>query len=114
MPDMKKSALLAASLLAASCALPLTGCAILVPNAKLRATKQTPGFKAGFSDGCSAATAVSADYSAEKFRDQAMYDSDENYRAGWSNGMHNCRPDNQRTNPNAGPVPDITPGAMKH
>ncbi|MGB8601801.1 MAG: hypothetical protein WCD42_06345 [Rhizomicrobium sp.] len=108
---MKKPLLIAVTVLAA---LSLTGCGILFPSAKMRATKNTPGFKAGFADGCSAATAPSADYSADKFRDKALYDSDANYRFGWGNGMANCRPSNERVNPNAGPVPDISPGAMPH
>lgn len=94
-------------------ALALAGCGILFPNAAMRATKNTPGFKSGFTDGCSAASAASADLSAEKFRDQALYDSDPNYRAGWANGMANCRTVNTQAGPNAGPVPDISPGAKK-
>ena len=37
-------------------ALALTGCGIFFPSAKMRAAKNTPGFKAGFSDGCASAT----------------------------------------------------------
>lgn len=92
----------------------LSACGILFPSAKMRATKNTPGFKAGFSDGCASATAHSADYSAEQFRDKAMYETDANYRAGWANGRNNCRPMNERPNPNAGPVPDMQPGAIPH
>lgn len=103
---MKKTVLL----VSIAVSLSLAGCGILFPSAKMRATKNTPGFKAGFTDGCSAASAASADLSVEKFRDKALYESDPNYRAGWANGMANCRTVNMPTNPNAGPVPDISPG----
>jgi hypothetical protein len=93
-------------------ALALSGCGILFPSANMRATKDTPGFKSGFTDGCSAASAASADMSAEKFRDKALYESDPDYRAGWASGMTNCRTVNTQA-PNAGPVPDIAPGAPR-
>jgi hypothetical protein len=99
---------------ALAAALALAGCAILFPSAEQRATKDTPGFKAGFNDGCAASSTVSADYSAEKFRDKASYDSDPNYRAGWANGLHNCRRTDAVPNPNAGPVPDVTPGSTRY
>jgi hypothetical protein len=94
-------------------ALSLCGCGILFPSAKMRATKNTPGFKSGFSDGCSAASAASADLSAASFRDKAMYDADPNYRAGWAMGQANCRTVSAPQSPNAGPVPDISPGGRK-
>lgn len=80
----------------------------------MRATRATPGFKAGYTDGCTAVSAASADMSVEKFRDQSMYDSDPNYRSGWANGWTNCRSTSGPTgrNPNAGPVPDINPGGQ--
>ena len=99
-----------ATFVAIAAALSLAGCGILFPSAKMRATKNTPGFKTGFTDGCSAAGASGANYRAEKFRDQAAYESDANYRAGWASGMANCRTTNAPPSPNAGPVPDTSPG----
>jgi hypothetical protein len=107
---MKKTIPLA---IAAALAMLLAGCGILFPSQQMRATKNTPGFKAGFSDGCSAASAASANMREDKFRDQASYDTDPNYRAGWANGMANCRTVNAPASPNAGPVPDNLPGSKR-
>lgn len=104
----------ATAILAALLVLPLVGCGILFPSAKMRATKNTPGFKSGYSDGCSAASATSADMSADKFRDQASYDTDPNYRAGWSNGYNGCRRPGTSGAPNDNPLPDIHPGAQPY
>jgi hypothetical protein len=102
-----------AAVLVAALALALAGCGILVPNAKMRATKNTPGFKAGFTDGCSAAATQSANKREAQFRDQAFYDSDKNYRAGWAMGLANCRTVKSPPSPNSGPVPDISPGTQR-
>jgi hypothetical protein len=92
--------------------LSLAGCGILMPGAKDRAAKNTPGFKSGFSDGCASATMQDTNYRADQVRDEQLYKTDKFYRAGWASGFYNCRtnkthPMNQ---PNAGPIPDNNPG----
>lgn len=104
---MKKPFVLAVLLLSA---VPLAGCAVLFPSDKDAATKNTPGFKAGYADGCSAATAQSANLRSEKYRNDAMYASDKDYRMGWANGYHGCRRVGQPSLPeDNNPLSDMLP-----
>jgi len=91
----------------------LAGCGILFPNARDRAAKNTPSFKAGYSDGCASATVQGTNYRADLVRDQAAFGSDRNYRAGWGSGFSNCRTNSTQnpTAPGAGPIPDNSPGS---
>jgi hypothetical protein len=66
------------------------GC-VLFPSARDKALRHSPSFKEGYSDGCAAASAAGSNYRAGPYRDDALYQSDEAYRAGWSNGMQTCR-----------------------
>jgi len=93
-------------------ALSLAGCGILFPTARDRAAKNTPGFKSGFSDGCASATIQDTNYRKDTVRDEELYKSDANYRAGWSSGFYNCRTNQTHTaqTPNVGPIPDNNPG----
>jgi hypothetical protein len=90
----------------------LAGCGILFPTARDRAAKNTPGFKSGFSDGCASATVQGTNYRTDTVRDEELYKSDKNYRAGWSSGFYNCRTNqtSTATTPNVGPIPDNNPG----
>lgn len=94
-------------------ALVLAGCGILLPSAKDRAAKNTPGFKSGYSDGCASATIQDTNYRADTVRDEGLYKTDPHYRSGWASGFYNCR--TNRTHPTSGPgsspIPDIHPGA---
>jgi hypothetical protein len=94
-------------------ALSLAGCGILLPNARDRAAKNTPGFKSGFSDGCASATVQDTSYRAEQVRDEALYKTDKHYRSGWASGFYNCRTNRSHdiNTPNVGPIPDSNPGA---
>jgi len=94
-------------------ALSLAGCGIFFPTAKDRAAKQTPGFQNGYSDGCASASAQGTNYRGDKVRDDAAYQSDKHYRAGWASGFANCRTPSQTdpARPDAGPVPDNNPGS---
>jgi hypothetical protein len=105
-----------ATIVVLAVAVSLAGCGILMPSAKMRATKETPGFKAGFNDGCAAATTTSANYRAEDFRDQESYKTDPNYRAGWANGLHNCHISGRSDDPTgrASPVRDASPGTQHY
>lgn len=108
MPPRKLPVVLAAVTLAFS----LSGCGIFLPTAKDRAAKNSPGFKSGYSDGCASAGTVSANHREEKVRDENLYKTDPHYRSGWASGFANCRDNraNPRNQPNAGPIPDNSPG----
>jgi len=71
------------------CAL-LAGC-VLFPSAHDKAVRKSPSFQAGYSDGCAAATAQGSNYREGPYRDEALYKSDQTYRAGWANGYQTCR-----------------------
>ncbi|GAA0548509.1 hypothetical protein FHS83_001001 [Rhizomicrobium palustre] len=90
----------------------LAGCGILMPTAKDRAAKKTPGFKSGYSDGCASASLQGTNHRAEQVRDESLYKTDAHYRSGWASGFTNCRNNNvnPRNQPNAGPIPDNSPG----
>ena len=99
---------------AAALALLLGGCGIFLATARDRAAKNTPGFKAGFADGCASATVQDTNYRDDMIRDEAYYKADKHYRTGWASGFHNCR--NRSThNPadRGGPIPDDSPGAKR-
>jgi len=74
--------------------------------------KNTPGFKAGYSDGCSSANAQDTNYRAEQVRDENLYKTDKHYRSGWASGFYNCRTNLAHPvgTPNSGPIPDNQPG----
>ena len=93
----KTSARVALVALAASLA---SGC-IFFPSAKDRALRNTPSFKEGYGDGCAAASTQSSNYREGPYRDEALYQSDAAYRAGWANGYQTCRP----VQPNGGAAP---------
>jgi hypothetical protein len=100
------------TVIAALLAVSLAGCGILMPSARDRAAKNTPGFKAGFSDGCASATMQDTNYRTDQSRDEALYKSDKHYRSGWASGFYNCRTNRTHTanTPNTGPIPDNQPG----
>ncbi len=83
----------------------LSGC-IFFPSAHDKAIRKSPSFQAGYSDGCSAGTAQGANYREGPYRNEALFKSDELYRAGWSSGFRACRPvPDSGTPPGANPVP---------
>ncbi len=51
-----------------------------------------PFFGAGFGDGCRTAEARNASFSVEAYRDEALFDAEESYRAGWRSGWQQCQP----------------------
>lgn len=109
---MKKPLVLAVLLVSA---VPLAGCGILFPSNELAATKKTPGFQSGYADGCSAATAQSANMREGKYRDEAMYKNDKDYRMGWANGYHGCRSPGQPEAPHSdSPLPDLNPNTRPY
>ena len=94
-----------ALLLAAS----LSGC-IFFETKAMRAMRNNPNFKAGYSDGCASANARGASFTGNKVRDEALFKTNEPYRAGWSNGYSTCN--NQLYSPggpNISDMPDHRP-----
>ncbi len=93
-------------------AVSLAGCGIFFPSQRDRAAKNTPGFKAGYSDGCSSATLQDTNYRADQVRDENLYKTDKHYRTGWASGFYNCRTNlaHPVDTPNSGPIPDNQPG----
>ncbi len=100
------------TLLVAVAVISLAGCGIVMPSARDRAAKKTPGFRNGYSDGCASATMQDTNYRADQVRDEQEYKTDKHYRAGWASGFYNCRTNSTHsvTQPNAGPIPDNNPG----
>jgi hypothetical protein len=78
----------------------MPGCG-LFPNATERAVKKSPDFRAGYSDGCAAATATGANPREGPYRDEALYKVSAKYRAGWGNGYSLCRREGSGAEPNS-------------
>jgi hypothetical protein len=95
-------------LLVALTAVSLSGCIFYETRAD-RHMRETPNFKSGYADGCAAANVEGANFRQSTVRDQALYDSDKAYRAGWASGLSACKPDTP-TDPARGPIPDMSPG----
>ena len=87
-------------------ALLIAGCA-LFDSPEDRALRASPSFRAGYEDGCAAATAEGADLRDRPVVDKTLYDKDQAYRAGWSSGLQTCRRTDLPSSamPGANPVP---------
>ena len=70
--------------------LALSACG-LFPNAQERAVQKSPNFRAGYTDGCAAASTSGANYREGAYRDDALYQTSAAYRSGWGNGFSVCR-----------------------
>jgi hypothetical protein len=94
-----------AILLAAS----LSGC-IFFETRAMRTMRNDPNFRAGYSDGCASASARGTSFVGSKVRDDALFQTSQPYRAGWSNGYSTCNNQlNRSANPNVGDMPDQRP-----
>ena len=87
-----------------SLALSLSGC-IFFETKAMRAMRNDPNFKAGYSDGCASANARGTSFTGEKVRDDILFKTSQPYRAGWSNGYSTCN--NQLYGPNAPNTSDM-------
>lgn len=67
-------------------ALVLNGCAEAGSGAS-----KSPFYQEGFDDGCATASAQGAPGQAKPVRDQALFDRDKDYHAGWISGLAQCR-----------------------
>jgi len=69
-------------------ALSLSGC----ESAADRALRNSPDFKAGYSDGCSSAGTRGANpRDSSLTRDEEAFRANQAYRAGWGTGLNACR-----------------------
>lgn len=68
-------------------ALSLTACV----SAETRALRKSPDYRAGYDDGCSAATAAGTSYKGVAVRNDEAYQSIKAYRLGWNSGYSSCR-----------------------
>jgi hypothetical protein len=93
------------------CLLALIGLVAGCESAADRALRNSPDFKAGYSDGCaSAGTRGANPRDTSLARDEAAYRANKAYRAGWGTGFNACRSyqpsNNMPAPPGQGPVPD--------
>lgn len=87
----------------------LTGC-VFFEGPVSRQMERSPNFKAGYSDGCATASSQTANFRQHTVvKDQALFQTDKAYRAGWSAGYTGCRPIEANQGPQSGPIPDPYP-----
>lgn len=80
-------------------------------NASDRALRNSPDFKAGYSDGCASAGTQGANMrDTSTARDEDAYQNNKAYHAGWGTGFNACRgyqpAGNMPPPPGQGPIPD--------
>ena len=91
-----------ACILAAS----LSSCIFFETRAQ-RAMRNNPNFKIGYADGCASANAQGTSYLGDKVRDDALFQTSQPYRAGWSNGYTVCNSElNRSGDTNVNGMPD--------
>ena len=90
--------------------IPLAGCALFESKAE-RAQRNSPDYKAGYTDGCATASAQNGANPRESgmMRDEDAFRSNDAYRAGWRTGYNGCRLYLPQTGapgmPGGGPLP---------
>ncbi|HSZ74880.1 MAG TPA: hypothetical protein VK779_08670 [Rhizomicrobium sp.] len=92
--SVSKSAILCAALLLAGCASGGSGSSNLAPTASSDTTKPdegSPAYVMGFSDGCATSNPrYRKQNNLTAKRDEAQYNSDNNYHKGWDKGYLSC------------------------
>lgn len=88
----------------------LSGC----ETAADRAMKNSPDYKAGYSDGCASAGSPGANMrDSGRMRDEQAYQNNRGYNAGWDTGFHTCGVSQSGGGmppmPGQGPIPDPNP-----
>lgn len=86
-------------------ALMLSGCAVFGGRAD-QALRRSPSFRAGYSDGCAAATAQTANPRDNK---DSLAGEDKIYRRGYATGLQSCRTSNPTSNPFSNGMDSNTP-----
>jgi len=85
-------------------ALTLIGFLLLAGCGSDSATRNSPDFKAGYSDGCASASLEGANRRDNSLtRDDAAFRSNARYHAGWGEGFNSCRAMNPPQSPGGGP-----------
>jgi hypothetical protein len=89
--------------------LALSGC----ESAADRTMKNSPDYKAGYSDGCASAAGPGANMrDTGRVRDDQAYQGNRAYGAGWDTGFHACGVSRSSGGmppmPGQGPIPDPT------
>jgi len=79
-----------------------------------RALRNSPDFKAGYSDGCASAGTQGANMrDTSPQQDEEAYRANPAYRTGWGTGFNTCRgyqpSGNMPPPPGQGPIPDPNP-----
>ena len=79
-----------------------------------RAMRNSPDYKAGYSDGCASAGSPGANMrDSGRVRDKQAYQADRVYAAGWDTGFHTCgvsqSSGGRPPRPGQGPMPDPNP-----
>ena len=67
----------------------LCGC---VSSAKTQELRESPGFAAGYGDGCVTANEADKSFSTKEVSDASAFENDEGYRYGWRQGFLECSP----------------------
>jgi hypothetical protein len=91
--------------------LALLGALSACVSASDRALRNSPDFKAGYSDGCASAGTQGANMrETSTQRDEEAYRANPAYRTGWGTGFNACRGSQPSGNvpppPGRGPIPD--------
>lgn len=71
-------------------ALLAAGAASCASTADMATLRESPGYSAGYGDGCLTATEEDKSFSSKKERDAYAFKNDEAYRAGWRQGYLEC------------------------
>lgn len=82
-------ALACRTILALALSVSLSSC-VFFETCQMRATRNDPNFKLGYSDGCASANARGTSFTGSQVRDDALFQASQPYRAGWSNGYRTC------------------------
>lgn len=97
----------ASAFLALAMAATLVGCM----SAQDRAMRNSQPYRAGYSDGCAAATDAGASYRYGPVRNEEAMRTNKAYRAGWNSGYASCRRTIQTPGSEPGsPIPEPSPG----
>ncbi len=78
------------------------------------ALRKDPGFRAGYEDGCEAATDQGADLRDRTVGDSQLLKSDAAYRAGYNSGLQTCRRTTSESGTPPGAMPPLAPEPGGH
>lgn len=79
----------------------LSACGLFA-SPQQRAEAKTPNYRAGYDDGCAAASTEGANPREKAYRDEALFNTNHAYHAGWVSGFATCRNPGTGTNTGRG------------